>query len=141
MTAMSSIELLGLETTDDPNGMPRFSAAAVAAPGARLFTATLLPQDSDGATVDPGDVQGQTQFCIRVLGALLDSEGGSLADVLSVTVYVAESMQVDLGVALSALAGEFGEHRPAVTGVGVQVLRGDEQVVELSVIAALTPQG
>lgn len=116
-----------------------WSHTATAAPGSVIFTAGAAPIDADGATVAPGDVQGQARQCMANLEVALRDAGAGLADVAKVTVYVAERLQADLVVAWDAVVDAFGGHKPVGTLLGVTVLAHDEQLVEVEAIAAIPP--
>jgi enamine deaminase RidA (YjgF/YER057c/UK114 family) len=102
-----------------------------------IFTAGAAPIDEDGATVAPGDVTRQAYQCMANLKIALAEAGGSLTDVVKVTVYVAERLQADLVVAWEAVTAEFGDHMPAGTLLGVTVLAYDDQLVEIEAVAAI----
>ncbi|SIS17790.1 RidA family protein [Williamsia sterculiae] len=114
-----------------------FTYSTTVAPGSLIFTAGVAPVDADGTTVAPGDVQGQTIRCLQNLGVVLEEAGATLADVVKLTVYVAEKLQVDLTVAWDAVDGAFDGNPPPGSLLGVAVLRHDDQVVEIEAVAAV----
>jgi enamine deaminase RidA (YjgF/YER057c/UK114 family) len=129
MGAMSSVQING--------SSGGHTSSATALPGSLIFTAGAAPIDADGATVAPGDVTRQAHHCMANLKTALAEAGASLADVVKVTVYVAERLQADLYVAWEAVTEEFGDHKPAGTLLGVTVLAYDDQLVEIDAVAAI----
>ena len=73
----------------------------------------------DGANVD-GGVQAQARQAIANLGALLESEGASLADVVKTTVFLAHIS--DFAAVNDVYAEGFGETRPARSAFAVAAL-------------------
>jgi len=73
----------------------------------------------DGAIVD-GGVQAQARQAIANLGALLESEGASLADVVKTTVFLAHIS--DFAAVNDVYAEGFGETRPARSAFAVAAL-------------------
>lgn len=129
---MSRITLNGSSVLHD-GGFP-YSATVTAGP--LLFTAGIAPLDTDGAVVAADDVVGQTRRCLENLRALLAEQGATVADLVKLTVYVAEHLQADLAVAWEAIVAELGESVPPAMMAGVTVLPYDQQVVEIEAIAA-----
>ncbi len=74
---------------------------------------------SDGALVE-GGVSAQTEAAIRNVGALLQSEGAALSDVVKTTVFLVDmnAYQAMNEAYVSAFAG----HRPARSAIGVAAL-------------------
>ncbi len=73
----------------------------------------------DGALVD-GDVVEQARQGLANLQALLESEGGSLSDVVKTTVFLVD--MDDFAGMNEVYAEAFGDHRPARSTVAVAAL-------------------
>lgn len=116
-----------------------YAYAAVAEPGALVFTAGACPLDADGRTVAVGDVAGQARQVMANLVTTLEAVGARLTDVVKTTIYVASSRQEDLGVAWQVVRDAFGEHDAPSTLLGVAVLGWDDQLVEVEAIAVRRP--
>jgi enamine deaminase RidA (YjgF/YER057c/UK114 family) len=112
-----------------------YAYAAVAGPGALVFTAGACPLDAEGRTVAVGDVAGQARQVMANLVIALDAAGAQLTDVVKTTVYVASSRQADLGTAWEVVHAAFGDHEAPSTLLGVTVLGYDDQLVEVEAIA------
>jgi enamine deaminase RidA (YjgF/YER057c/UK114 family) len=115
-----------------------YAYAAIAQPGALVFTAGACPLDEDGVVVAPGDVGRQAQQAVANLGEALAASGSSLSDVLKTTVYVASADRGDLVTAWEVIHDAFGEHDPPSTLLGVAVLGYPGQLVEIEATAVVS---
>lgn len=115
-----------------------YAYAAIAQPGALVFTAGACPLDQDGVVVAPGQVGRQAGQAVANLGEALEASGSSLADVLKTTVYVASADRRDLVTAWEVIASAFGDHDPPSTLLGVAVLGYPGQLVEIEAIAVVS---
>jgi enamine deaminase RidA (YjgF/YER057c/UK114 family) len=115
-----------------------YAYAAIAQPGALVFTAGACPLDEDGVVVAPGDVGRQAQQAVANLGEALAASGSSLSDVLKTTVYVASADRGHLVTAWEVIHDAFGEHDPPSTLLGVAVLGYPGQLVEIEAIAVVS---
>jgi enamine deaminase RidA (YjgF/YER057c/UK114 family) len=117
---------------------PPYAYAAIAQPGALVFTAGACPLDEDGVVVAPGDVGRQAQQAVANLGEALEASGSSLSGVLKTTVYVASADRGDLVTAWEVIRTAFGDHDAPSTLLGVAVLGYPEQLVEIEAIAVVS---
>ncbi|ROZ89309.1 RidA family protein [Gordonia sp. OPL2] len=113
-----------------------FAYSATVAPGPLVFTAGISPLDAEGGIVAPGDVVGQTRRCLEILRIVLAEQGASFADIVKLTVYVAERLQADLVVAWQEIVATVDPPVPPAMMMGVTVLAYDDQLVEIEAIAA-----
>jgi enamine deaminase RidA (YjgF/YER057c/UK114 family) len=116
------------------SGVP-YAYAAVAAPGALVFTAGACPLDDRGDVVGPGDVRAQASLAVANLVTALAEAGTTLADVLKTTVYVASADRSDLVAAWDVVSAGFGPHDAPSTLLGVAVLGYPGQLVEIEAVA------
>lgn len=114
-----------------------YAYAAIAEPGALVFTAGACPLDEDGVIVAPGDAGLQARQAIANLGEALKAAGSSLSGVLKTTVYVASSDRGDLVTAWEVIRNAFGDHDPPSTLLGVAILGYTGQVVEIEAVAVV----
>jgi 2-iminobutanoate/2-iminopropanoate deaminase len=75
-----------IHTDDAPEAVGAYSQATTN--GDVLFTAGQLPMTADGELLDDESVGDQTRRCLENVAAILESEGGSLEDVLKMTVFL-----------------------------------------------------
>jgi enamine deaminase RidA (YjgF/YER057c/UK114 family) len=116
-------------------GVP-YDYAAVAPPGAVLFTAGACPLDADGRVVAPGDHGEQARRALANLLAVLDDHRAGPEQLVRTTIYVVGDRR-DLVEAWRAIAAGLAPHRPPSTMLGVGVLGYPDQLVEIDGVAAL----
>lgn len=119
-----------------PGGPPALGpyAPAVAA-GSLVFVSGQTPYDSARGCIYRGTIAEQTQLVLENLEKVLLASGCSRQSVVSCRIYLqdlnAENFQV-----MNAVYGEFfGEHKPARTTLGAQLLGMD---VEIEAVAVRT---
>jgi 2-iminobutanoate/2-iminopropanoate deaminase len=101
--------------------------------GRVVFVAGQIPWDSDGQTVCKGDVAGQTRQVFANIGAVLAEAGGSLDDVVKITVFAADiRYRNDIN---QVRTETFKEPYPASTQVAVASLVDPEWMVEIEAVA------
>jgi enamine deaminase RidA (YjgF/YER057c/UK114 family) len=115
-------------------GVP-YDYAAVAPPGAVVFTAGACPLDPEGRVVAPGDHREQAQAALANLLAVLASHGCGPQDLVRTTIYVV-GVREDLVAVWDIVSSGLAPHRPPSTLLGVTVLGYPEQLVEIDGIAA-----
>lgn len=113
-----------------------YAYAAVAPPGALIFTAGACPVDENDQVVGVGDVERQATVVMDNLVQALAAAGASLTDVLKSTVYVASAEHADLMTAWNVVREAFGDHDAPSTLLGVAALGYTGQLVEVEAIAA-----
>lgn len=101
--------------------------------GRAVFVAGQIPWDADGNTVCKGDVAGQTRQVFANIGAVLAEAGGTLDDVVKITVFAADIRYRD---EINRVRTEtFSEPYPASTQVAVASLVDPEWLVEIEAVA------
>jgi len=115
-------------------GVP-YDYAAVAPPGAVVFTAGACPLDPEGRVVAPGDHQEQARVALANLQAVLAAHGCGPQDLVRTTIYVVGERE-DLVAVWDVVSSGLAPHRPPSTLLGVTVLGYPDQLVEIDGIAA-----
>jgi reactive intermediate/imine deaminase len=101
--------------------------------GKVVFVAGQIPWDANGETVCKGDVAGQTRQVFANIGAVLAEAGGSLDDVVKITVFAAD---IRYRNEINQVRTEtFKEPYPASTQVAVASLVDPEWLVEIEAVA------
>ena len=101
--------------------------------GRAVFVAGQIPWDENGTTVCKGDVAGQTRQVFANIRAVLAEAGGSLDDVVKITVFAADIRYRD---EINRVRTEtFSEPYPASTQVAVASLVDPEWLVEIEAVA------
>jgi 2-iminobutanoate/2-iminopropanoate deaminase len=98
--------------------------------GPFILLSGQVPRDLRSGQVVGGDVQAQARAVLENVQALLEAAGASMADVVSVTAYLAD--MDDWGAFDEVYRSFFREPRPTRTTVGAE-LKGF--LVEVSVVA------
>jgi 2-iminobutanoate/2-iminopropanoate deaminase len=99
-----------------------------------VFVSGQVAWDVNGQVRGQG-VGEQTTLALENLSAVLASAGCSVADVISVRVYVRGELADHLDAAGPALAAYFGPTRPALTGIGVASLATPDTLIEIEAVA------
>ncbi|MBT9502665.1 MAG: RidA family protein [Burkholderiaceae bacterium] len=110
---------------------------AVAVDGAcrLLFISGLTARDASGAVVGEQDIEVQTRQVCENLAKVCHAAGGSLADIVNVTVYV-RNVQ-DFAAIHRVRKAFFAQRPPASAMVEVLSLVDPRCLIEISAIAAL----
>ncbi len=126
------------ETLSTPRG---FSHAFEVTGERLLFMAGQVAFDSNGRVVGTGDLVAQFRHICQNLKTLVESRGGSLQDVVKMTIYVLDKEDYRQK---SKMVGQvyreyFGRHYPAMTLVEVKGLYDQDAgcLIEIEAIAAL----
>jgi enamine deaminase RidA (YjgF/YER057c/UK114 family) len=114
-----------------------YAYAAIAPPGALIFTAGACPLTDTGEVAGVGDIRAQASLAVANLSTALASSGAALRDVLKTTVFVASAQRADLVTAWDVIRAAFGDHDAPSTLLGVTVLGYPDQLVEIEAVAAV----
>ena len=100
-----------------------------------VFVAGQVPVDAEGRIVGPGDPRAQIRQAFANVQALVEAAGGSLANVVELTIYLRDMAHRPLvtDVRHELLRPPY----PATTMVEVSRLAADDWLVEISAVAAL----
>jgi 2-iminobutanoate/2-iminopropanoate deaminase len=111
------------------------SAIVVKQPSRLMFLSGMTARDETGNVVCVGDIRGQTKLVCEKLRVLVEAEGGSLKDIVSVTVFV---LDVKHFTEIHEVRRQyFPSEPPASTMVEVSRLVDDRMLIEINAIAAL----
>ena len=113
-----------------------YAYAAVAPPGAILFTAGACPLDEEGGLIGLGDPLEQARAALGNLKAVLGQHGAGPEHLLRTTVYVVGD-RGDLRDVWEVIAADLAPNRPPSTLLGVSTLGYEGQLVEIEGIATL----
>lgn len=104
-------------------------------PKSLIFLSGQLSRDSKGQLVGPGNMAEQTRQAIRNMETVLKSAGGTLQDIVAITVYTTDIRQFKEIVA--ARMEFFKDKLPTSTIVEVNHLADPGLLIEFTAIAAL----
>ena len=111
------------------------SAVVVTQPSRLMFLSGMTARDETGNVVCVGDIRGQTRLVCENLRVLVEAQGGTLQDIVSVTVFVLDIRHFD---AIHEVRRQyFPTDPPASTMVEVTRLVDDRMLIEINAVAAL----
>ena len=116
--------------TSGPTPVGPYSPAIDA--GGLIYLSGTMPQDDTGAVVGKGDVAAQTRRVLERLRDLLGAAGTSLAQVVSVTVYLTSASDFP---AMNDVYATYWPKDPPDAHHGVTGLVLPDAMVEMSMIA------
>lgn len=96
-------------------------------------TAAIAP---DGSTACPGDVYGQTKYCIEIMKRAIEEAGGSLGNVVRTRIMLKDISRWE--EAARAHGEFFSEIRPACTFVGIKDFVREDWLVETEADCIIT---
>ena len=104
-----------------------------------IHIAGQIPWDANGQTVAKGDVAGQTRQVFANIGAVLAEAGGTLEDVIKITIFAADIRFRDI---INQVRTEvFSPPYPASTQVAVAALVDPDWLVEIEAVAFIPNNG
>jgi enamine deaminase RidA (YjgF/YER057c/UK114 family) len=115
-----------------------FSQAVVASGGRTLYVSGQTAWDSQKQLVGGADLESQARQAFSNLQAVVEAAGGTLADVVSLRIYVVD-YRVEKAAPVGRALREFfsGEVKPASTWVGVAALADPGFLIEVEATAVL----
>ena len=63
--------------------------------GTLVFTSGVISRDQDGQVVGRGDIREQTRQCLRNIAGIIEGGGGSLNDLVKMTVFITNLADYD----------------------------------------------
>jgi enamine deaminase RidA (YjgF/YER057c/UK114 family) len=120
----------------NPNWPERMTFSPAVRVGNLIFLSGSTAGDASGNIVAPGDIAGQTRYIFEKFAVILESVGGSLANIVETTDYV---LSLEDYKKTAQVRRELfkGPPWPAATGVVVSGLVREGALIEIKAIAAL----
>ncbi len=113
-----------------------FSQVATVDGGRPIFMSGQVGWDENQQIVGPGDLRAQTWRAFENIDAGLRSAGSSLADVVSLRIYIVASQLEHSAVVSEALLHFFpGDDPPVSTWIGVVALANPDFLIEIEPLA------
>ena len=116
---------------------PRGSYSSAIRNGDWLFIAGTTAGAGVNAPEEPGDLAQQAETVFRHIGGILEAEGGTYANLVTVSVFLTEGGRDAYSTVNETRARVFGDARPASTMVVVRELARPELKIEVNAIALL----
>ena len=100
-----------------------------------LFLSGQVAYTADGAAACRGDFKGQARGAYDAIKALVESQGGTMANVIKITTYVTDMRyRVDLAPIREEY---FGKKGPASTLIEIPALAHPDWMIEIEAIAVI----
>ena len=129
-----------INTSSAPQPIGAYSQAIRASANELVFIAGQISVNLDGSVHGEGDAAAQTLQVFKNLGAVLESQGATMSDVIELTTYVVgrDSAEGYIKGRTEAFPDMFpDEDYPTNTLLIIDGLAREEFLVEISAIAAL----
>ena len=118
-----------------PPMKPHYSNSIRTESGPLLFIAGQVALDADGKLVGDGDIRAQATQVLENIRAIVEANGGAMADIAQVTVYVRD---IEAFNSISDIRERyFPSDGPASAIVEVSALAWSEFLIEIAAVAAL----
>jgi reactive intermediate/imine deaminase len=117
--------------------MGPYSQGVVATGRKLVFISGQVPQDSKGDLVGRDDIDAQTRQVLTNLRNILEEIGGTLSDIVKITVFMVETTAAALETVARVREEFFGSDFPASTLVAVKSLASPDWLVEMEAFAVL----
>jgi len=119
-----------------PPMKPHYSNSIRTESGPLLFIAGQVALDADGKLVGDGDIRAQATQVLENIRAIVEANGGAMADIAQVTVYVRD---IEAFNSISDIRERyFPSDGPASAIVEVSALAWPEFLIEIAAVAALS---
>jgi reactive intermediate/imine deaminase len=103
--------------------------------GNTIYTAGQLPYDKDANLVGPNDIRAQVRQVLTNIRRIVETGGGTLADVMKVTVFVTDIRHRE---AYGEVRAEFfPDNPPASTFVQIACLTLPGALIEIEAVAVV----
>lgn len=115
---------------------PQGYSHAVKKRGTPVFIAGQVALDADGKLVGEGDAAAQVEQVFRNLRTVIEGCGGTMADVVKLTIYVTDASY--RGAVVAARQRHFPDGRyPASTYLVISALAVPQLLVEIEAVAMI----
>ena len=100
-----------------------------------LFLSGQVAYTAEGGVACRGDFKGQARGAYEAIKALVESQGGTMADIVKITTYVTDlRYRADLAPVREEF---FGKKAPASTLVEISALAHPDWMIEIEAIAVI----
>jgi enamine deaminase RidA (YjgF/YER057c/UK114 family) len=114
-----------------------FSQIVVSTGTRQVHISGQVAWDANEQIVGKGDLAAQTIQSFKNLDLAMQKAGGTLADIISLRIYISESVINETRPVREGLHQFFPDNPPASTWIGVPSLANDEFLIEIEAFAVL----
>jgi len=130
------------ETLNPPALFPSrqygFSQIVKVSAGKTVYCSGQVAWDADQRIVGKGDLEAQTQQALKNVRTAIQTAGGTLADVVSLRIYIVHHQMPESRYISEGLKAFFpGDSPPAATWIGVYSLADKDFLIEIEAIAVI----
>lgn len=119
----------------EPPGGGFFSQAFVVSGGKTVYVSGMTARDENGELVGDGDIAAQTVQVLENMKAVVEAAGGSMADVVKLTIFMQDVSQ--LQQIRDIRARYFSKPFPASTVVEISRLADERFLIEIEAVAVI----
>lgn len=102
--------------------------------GRLIYTSGLTARDAAGDTVGKGDIRAQTRQCLRNIEGVIEAAGGSLRDLVKVTVFLRDLADYD---GMNEVRREMLTGIPFASSTVQAILHSPDALVEIEAVAVV----
>jgi 2-iminobutanoate/2-iminopropanoate deaminase len=99
-----------------------------------VFTSGVVARDASGRIIGIGDIRQQTRQCFANIQHIIEEAGGSLKDLVKVTVFIRD---LSMYAAMNEVRGELLQGIPFASSTVQVALNAAEALVEIEAVAAV----
>lgn len=114
-----------------------FSQIVVSQGAKTVYLSGQVAWDEKGEIIGKGDLRTQTDAAFRNLERALSEAGAALKDVVSLRIYIVQSVMPQSKPVSEALKQFFPDSPPASTWIGVQGLANEDFLIEVEAVAVI----
>lgn len=115
-----------------------FSQIVASQGGRTIYLSGQVAWDEQQQIVGSNDLRTQTWQTFKNIETAMQAAGGTLADVVSLRIYIVEEKLEESHHISEALKAHFAEEQaPATTWIGVRALANKEFLIEIEAIAVI----
>jgi len=123
------IETDSVATTKKP-----YSQGVVVTSGTLVFTSGVISRDRDGQVVGKGDIREQTRQCLRNITGIIEGGGGSLNDLVKMTVFITDLADY---VGMNEIRREMLDGIDFASSTVKVVLNDPDALIEIEAVASV----
>ena len=136
VAAFAQVTRINPPTLSKPTGYSHI--VEVTGPAKTIYISGQIAFDKDGNVVGAGDMKAQAEQVFRNLQLALEAAGAKFSDVVKMNSYITDMSKVQ--AVRDVRTRYFGDTTPASTFVEVKGLIRPELMLEIEVIAVISPR-
>jgi 2-iminobutanoate/2-iminopropanoate deaminase len=123
-----------IETDSVAKTKKPYSQGVVVTSGTLVFTSGVISRDRDGQVVGKGDIREQTRQCLRNITGIIEGGGGSLNDLVKMTVFITDLADY---VGMNEIRREMLDGIDFASSTVKVVLNDPDALIEIEAVASV----